>query len=145
MKDINEIKLKYLEIFPDDGLIEKEIEIIEESLKVNLPNDFRIISQFFSGGNLGIIDFFDFKRNNPLNIIDETIRLRETLHLPNQFIILAEPSESIVILDLYKRPSIIWCDAVEINKINERDFDNPPDVWECFSDLFYDMLMEEIE
>lgn len=144
MQDIEKIKSIYLEQYPEDGLREEEVKLIESTLNIKLPNDFRLISKFFSGGDVGIIDFFDFKRNNPINIIDETLRLRETIDLPFNFLVLAEPEESIVILDLNVKPSVIWCDAVEVDKIIERNFDNPPDVWECFSDLFYDMLNEDV-
>jgi len=144
MRDIVEIKKMYLSQYQRDGLFESEIEDIEKSLGISLPNDFKAIANFFSGGRVGIIEFFDFRRSNPLNIIDETIRLRNSVGLSHNFVLLSEENESIVLLDLVNQPSIIWCDSIEINKAITRVFENEPDYWNDFSDLFFDMLNEEI-
>ena len=116
MKEIEKIKTLYLEQFPEDGLTECEIKEIEDTLGVVLPNDFKDISQFFSGGTVGIVNFYDFKRSNSQNVIDETIRLREIVNLPETIVVLSEEGESIVLLDLNNTPAIIWCDSVEIEK-----------------------------
>lgn len=126
-------------------LSEKEVNNIEKRLGVFLPNDFKEIASYFSGGRVGIIEFYDFKDNNDINIIDGTLRLRESIHLPERYIVLAEPPESIVVMDIKSKPSIIWCDAIDIENIESESCTNQPDVWESFSDFFYDMLLEELE
>lgn len=117
--------------------------MIEQRLGVRLPDDFKELGQFFSGGSLGVLEFFDFKKSNALNIIDERIRLRKEMQLPIRYIFLAEPPEGIVLLDVYSSPSIIWCDANDISHINEEDFVNHADTWECFNELIWEMLAEE--
>lgn len=145
MRNLSELKLKYLEVFPEDALNQDELNAIEKRLGVTLPNDFKEISKYFSGGSVGIIEFYDFKDNNDINIVDETLRLRESMQLPEQYIVLAEPPESIVVMDIKNVPTIIWCDSIDIENIESNNYSSQPDTWESFSDLFYDMLLEEVE
>lgn len=144
MNSVKELREMYLSQFPEDGLSENEISEIEKKLGVVLPIDFKEIAQFFSGGNVGIIDFYDFRRENTLNIIDETIRLRTDINLSKNYIVIAEENESIVLLDLDNQPSVIWCDSVEITQIANRQFENEPNYWNDFSDLFLEMLEDEV-
>lgn len=143
MKKLSELKTKYLEVFPEDGLSQNELNAIEEKLCITLPDDFKEISKYFSGGSVGIIEFYDFKDNNDINIINETLRLRESIKLPEQYIVLAEPPESIVIMDIKNIPAIIWCDSLDIENIKSHKYMSQPDVWESFSDFFNDMLLSE--
>ena len=149
MKNINMIKSKYLKFFPYDGLSIKEIETIENVLKVELPVDFKKIASFFSGGiSVGGIDFFDFKRDdNNLNIIDETLRLRKETLLNEDMIFLAELSESCVIFNVKAEPAIVWCDSIEVSIDNflNNSFQNSPNTWDKFCDFFLEMLNSEIE
>jgi len=143
------IKSKYLKFFPYDGLSIKEIETIENVLKVELPVDFKKIASFFSGGiSVGGIDFFDFKRDdNNLNIIDETLRLRKETLLNEDMIFLAELSESCVIFNVKAEPAIVWCDSIEVSIDNflNNSFQNSPNTWDKFCDFFLEMLNSEIE
>lgn len=143
MKKLSELKTKYLEVFPEDGLSQNELNAIEEKLCITLPDDFKEISKYFSGGSVGIIEFYDFKDNNDINIVNETLRLRESIKLPEQYIVLAEPPESIVIMDIKNIPAIIWCDSLDIENIKSHKYMSQPDVWESFSDFFNDMLLSE--
>lgn len=145
MKNLFELKMKYLEIFPEDSLNQDELNAIEKRLGITLPSDFKEISEYFSGGSVGIIEFYDFKDNNDINIVDETLRLRESIQLPEQYIVLAEPPESVVLMDIRNIPAIIWCDCIDIENINGNNYLRQPDTWESFSDFFYDMLMEEVQ
>lgn len=145
MKDLSELKKKYLEVFPEDALNQDDLSAIEKKLGVALPDDFKEISKYFSGGSVGIIEFYDFKDNNDINIVDETLRLRENIRLSRQYIVLAEPPESIVVMDIKNAPAIIWCDAIDIGNIESNNYLSQPDTWENFSDFFYDMLLEEVE
>ncbi|MDE5780456.1 MAG: SMI1/KNR4 family protein [Lachnospiraceae bacterium] len=114
MKSLSELKMKYLEMFSEDALNQDELNTIEKRLGVTLPDDFKEISKYFSGGSVGIIEFYDFKDNNEINIIAETLRLRESIQLSEQYIVLAEPPESIVVMDIKNVPAIIWCDSIDI-------------------------------
>lgn len=145
MKSLSELKMKYLEMFSEDALNQEELNTIEKRLGVTLPDDFKEISKYFSGGSVGIIEFYDFKDNNEINIIDETLRLRESIQLSEQYIVLAEPPESIVVMDIKNVPAIIWCDSIDIENIESNNYSSQPDTWESFCDFFYNMLLEEVE
>lgn len=145
LMNLLELKNKYLEIFQEDALNLEELGNIETKLGVTMPDDFKEITKFFSGGSVGIIEFYDFKIDNDINIIDETLRLREEINLPKQYIVLAEPPESIVIIDTKNTPAIIWCDAIDVENIASNNYSTQPDIWDNFSEFFYEMLLEEFE
>lgn len=145
MIDFLELKNKYLEVFPVDALNLEELDNIETKLGVTLPDDFKQITKFFSGGSVGGIEFYDFKIDNDINIIGETLRLREVIDLPKQYIVLAEPPESIVIIDTKNIPVVIWCDAIDVENIASNNYSTQPDVWDNFSEFFYEMLLDELQ
>lgn len=64
--------------------------------------------------------------------------------MPEQYFVLAEPPESIVVMDIKNIPAIIWFDLIDIENIGN-NYLSQTDTWENFSDLFYDMLLEEVE
>lgn len=146
MEMFEELKSRYLNYYPHDGVSEKDIKEIEAILGVKLPNDFSAIALFYSGGFIGGISVLSFsRRDSSQNIIDETIRLRDTIKLPERFIVLAEPPESLIVLDTENQPSIIWCDAVEVSRLKDMRFISKPDVWNSFSDFFAKLLKDEGE
>ncbi|MCL2224346.1 MAG: hypothetical protein FWB96_05205 [Defluviitaleaceae bacterium] len=53
---------------------------------------------------------------------------------------LAEPPESIVVMDTQNIPSIVWCDAVEVSKLDNKSFISSPDEWSTFTDYFAERL-----
>lgn len=145
MRSIIEIKKMYEKFFTADGISKNEITKKEEELGITLPNDFKEITSFFSGGSIGPIEIYDFCYENELNIWKETERIRKAVDLELECIVLAEPPESIIIMHTEKKPAIIWCDASDIYNIKTGKFDVEPEIWENFSDFFYDILMEEVE
>ncbi|MEK5206690.1 SMI1/KNR4 family protein [Psychrobacillus sp. FSL H8-0510] len=145
-KKILEMKKSYETLFPEDGINNAELTEIEKKLEIELPESFCEISTFFSGGYLGSISNYSFTRvDSSLNIIDETIRLRETVNLPTRFVVLAEPSESLIVMDTKSTPSVIWFDAVEISELEKNSFTSKPDEWDTYADYFKAILEEEEE
>jgi hypothetical protein len=146
MNKIGELKKRYLDLFLVDGISKDAINEVEKGLNLQLPPDFCEISEFYSGGMLGDVSLFSFIRiNNAENIIDETIRLRKTAELPHEYIVLAEPSESIIVLKTQHNPIVLWIDAVEIARISDMAFESVPDKWNSFSDFFNTLLQQEEE
>lgn len=140
------MKKRYIALYSEDGINNRELVEIEKMLEVELPDSFCEISTFFSGGYLGSISNYSFSNvDNSLNIIDETIRLRETINLPTRFVVLAEPPESLIVMDTKNNPSIIWFDAVEITELDKKSFTSQPDEWEDYVDYFNALLEEEEE
>jgi len=142
---IKVLKNRYEDLHPNEGCSSDDIEKIENSLDVHLPESFREIALFFRGGSLGGISHFSFIDEVTPNIIQETLRLRDSVNLPHEFIVLAEPPESLIAMDTVHSPSVIWFSAVEVANLPQKEFASPPDEWETYADFFGEFLTEEEE
>ena len=140
---MNKIKEKYMSLYEIDGVSSEYLAIIERDLQVKLPEDFREIAGYYSGGCMGYADVHSFRHSDPTNIIGETLRIRNAVGLPCKFVVISEQSESIIVMDTENNPSIIWLDSVEISKLGERNFISKPDTWNSFSDFFEQLLADE--
>ena len=143
MSSIEILKLRSIELFGFQPLPDSEIHKIEHSLGIQLPDDLKRISQFYSGGYCGDFDYWS--PSNSLNFVDETLRLRTAISLPNKYIFLAEPPESGVFLEIGSQSKVIWCDAVEVDKLSSGNFENKPDIWNSYKDYFEYLLGVEEE
>lgn len=144
MERIKELKERYLNLQPIDGVNDAILSEIESTLNIKLPSDFWEIASFYSGGYLGGISNYSFSNNyGSLNVIDETIKLRNSINLPLRYIVLAEPPESIIVMDTENTPSIIWCDAVEVTKLNDKSFITKPNEWNSYAEYFSQLLEDE--
>lgn len=146
MTDIAELKEKYIELYGAEGCSPGELAKIETALNVQLPYDFKKISEFYSGGFLGGISHHEIATHGEAtNIVQETLRIREATGLNNEFIVLAEPSGSIIVLDVRGKSSVIWCDAVEVDCLNTMEFVTKPDIWDSYASFFLYLLNQENE
>lgn len=144
MIEIEELKERFLQLQESDGIGELDLNEIERTLDIKLPLDFRQIAMFYSGGYLGGISNYSFSnKDNSTNIIEETNRLRRDINLPQRFVVLAEPSESIIVMDTENTPSIIWCDSVEVDKLDNKSFIIKPDEWNSYSEYFGQLIEDE--
>lgn len=146
MMKIEELKRRYQQLYPDEGVDELILDKIEDILELRLPKDFREISSFYSGGLLGGISSFacTFEKISP-NIVEETKRLREAIELPLNFIALAEPPESLIVMDTIDIASVIWCDAIDAAKLSHKLLIRSPKVWNTYLEFFANMLEDEEE
>lgn len=146
MSSVEEIRERYIQLYPEDGIDENVLRKIEDILQLKLPDDFRDIASFYSGGLLGGISCFAFAYEDIApNIVDETLRLRSAIKLPSNFVVLAEPPNSIIIMDTQNTPSVIWCDATDAERINTMSFISPPDTWKTFLGFFTKLVEDEEE
>ena len=143
--NINELRAKYESLTTLNGIDEGILNEIQTRLNVRLPEVFCEITTFFGGGLLGGISSHSFSILNSPNIIDETIRLRNVVDLPLRYVVLAEPDESLVVMDTQSTPSIIWCDAVEVHALREGSFVSKPDEWNTYTEFFSQLLEDEEE
>jgi len=144
MTDIVGLKGKYIELYGVEGCSTKELAKIEDALNVQLSHDFKKISEFYSGGFFGGISHHEIAiRGEAANIVQETLRIREAAGLNNEFIVLAEPSGSIIVLDVRGKSSVIWCDAVEVDCLNTMEFITKPDIRESYASFFLHLLNQE--
>lgn len=144
--DFLSLKKRYERLYPDEGISRKELDEIKRLLQVELPQDFSEIAMFYSGGYLGGISNHSFTEfEGSPNIIHETLRLREAINLPKKFIVLAEPPESLIVMDTEETPSIIWLNAIEVSKLENKLFEITPDEWLTYTEYFRELLEEEEE
>lgn len=144
MVDIDTLRKRYIAEFGDEPCSNQVLSDVESALNVKLPEDFKQISSFYSGGYLGGISHHEIACiGDATNIVRETLRLRDSIGLDTNYIVIAEPAESLIVLNTTGRPAVIWCDAVEAKNINSQEFINLPDTWESYNEFFEYLLDEE--
>lgn len=146
MPSIQELEKRYTQLYPRDGVDESVLQRVESILKLKLPEDFCQIANFYSGGLLGGISSFAVATQDITpNIVEETIRLRNAINLPSRFIVLAEPTESLIVMDTENTPSIIWCDATDAERIADMSFISEHEIWDNYLGFFKKLLEDEEE
>ena len=144
MPSIEELSHRYKEIYQIDSVDELILNNIESTLTLDLPNDFRKITSFYSGGLFGGISNFAIALEGICpNIVDETIRLRNTIKLPLRFVVLAEPPESLIVMDTENIPAVIWCDATDAERLHNMSFISVPQTWDTYLEYFAGLLEDE--
>jgi hypothetical protein len=144
MTSVEEIRERYIQLYPEDGVDEDVLRKIEKNLQLKLPSDFLDIAKFYSGGLLGGISCFAFAYKDIMpNIVDETLRLRNAIKLPTNFVVLAEPPNSIIVMNTENNPYVIWCDATDVERIGTMSFISKPDIWKTFFDFFTKLVEDE--
>jgi hypothetical protein len=78
-----------------------------------------------------------------LDPIDETLRLRQAITLPQNWIVLGEPSESLLLMDCNEGGRIFWIDAIDAERVASHAFITKRDVWATFGDFFEYLLSAE--
>ncbi|PBI92394.1 hypothetical protein BSF41_08760 [Flavobacterium sp. ACN2] len=86
-----------------------------------------------------------FLFDDPTNLIEETLRIRKAVGIPDRFIVLAEHDMSVFVMDTENKPSIIWLDSIEISLLDTLEAISEPDIWNDFSDFFEYLLDDEEE
>ena len=117
------------------------LQRIEETLGLSLPGRLRDACAFFDGSGCGGF-FHNFDPTIEPNIIDETLRLRERINLPSQYVALGEPPISLLVLDC-RNGSVIWCDAYDAARFATGDRMHSPTIWSDFSECLSYALNEE--
>jgi hypothetical protein len=137
MFDVTEFRNKYVELYGAEPCSSGTLVEIETLLCLKLPEDFKNIAEFYSGGLLGGISHHEIaSSSDATNIVEETLRIRKATGLRKNLVILAEPPGSIIAFDVCDKPAIIWCDAVEVENLNSMEFINAPDTWDSYSEFF---------
>lgn len=144
MSSIEELRSRYIALAGARPASIELLDGIEQQLQVKLPSDFREICDFFDGGGMDVLPLFSLAGNAPqLNPLHETLRCRETIGIPSNFLVLAEPPESLVILDCFGEGRVLWVDAVDASRIVTGKFTSKPNIWPSFANFFSYLLDEE--
>jgi hypothetical protein len=150
MADINALRKTYVRIASVSPVRETVLDQIEKYLAIKLPSDFRNIAAFFSGDLLGGIDHYEIALGESGHtVVEETVRLRKAIGLPQRFLALAEPPESFIALETQENSNslsrVIWCDAVEAPLLGKETLQGKPEIWNSYSDFFSYLLDREEE
>ena len=123
-------------------LSNETIQRVESELSLLLPEDFKILCNFYGYDVIGSFDFFSF----PDGVIGVTKRWREAENFPKNCIALSEVGESAWIMRInYSQSEVIWCDILDIYNICEgKPMQYNPDIFHNFVD-FYSFLLDEEE
>ncbi len=136
------LKQRYATLLDDKGCSPDKIQAIATALALKLPDDFTAIARFFSDGSLGDMDFFSFTRDCAPNIVDETLRLRQAVALPQRYVFLAEFAKSVVLYDT-EQSCAFWFWVAELPAFIHDATAVESDVWTSFTDLFAECLDDE--
>ena len=127
-----------------EGCSNDDLHMVEFNLDITLPDDFKEISLFYSIDYLGGIPNYQVVRDgNTLNLIDETLRIRNAIGLPHEYVFLAELDSSAILLNTVKQPHVIWVDSIALGRLNQLE-SHEYDAWENYQDYFEYLLQEEI-
>ena len=127
-----------------EGCSNDDLHKVELNLDITLPDDFKEITLFCSIDYLGGIPNYQVVRDgNSLNLIDETLRIRNAIGLPHEYVFLAELDSSAILLNTIKPPHVIWVDSIAIGKLNQLE-SHEYDAWENYQDYFEYLLQEEM-
>lgn len=127
-----------------EGCSNDDLHKVELNLDITLPDDFKEISLLYSIDYLGGISNYQVVRDgNTLNLIDETLRIRNAIGLPHEYVFLAELDSSAILLNTVKQPHVIWVDSIAIGRLNQLE-SHEYDAWENYQDYFEYLLQEEM-
>ena len=126
-----------------EGCTHDDLHKVELYLDITLPEDFKEISLFSSIDYLGGMPNYQVIRDgNALNLIDETLRIRNAIGLPHEYVFLGELDTSAILLNTIKQPHVIWVDSIAIERLNQLE-SHEYDAWENYQDYFEYLLQEE--
>src|SRR5262249_1310871 len=148
--ELESIRQRYLRLFGSEGVRDGECEAIETTLGLWLPEDLKRISTFYSGGLLGGVSHHAIATRGPAtNVVEETIRLRDAVSLPQEFMVLAEPPDSLIVIRTAATPqvdaSVIWCSAFDVVRLVHIESPTKPDVWPSYYAFFRHLIEQEEE
>lgn len=144
MANIEILKKRYVALNGVRPISPSVMEKIKSELGLSLPPDFLKICDFFDGSGINVISLHSMKGNAPTqNPVHETLRLRASIGLPPNWLVLGEPPESLILMDCNSGGRTIWIDAIDAKRILSQAFIRPPDSWNTFAEFFEYLLNEE--
>lgn len=144
-KRIRVLKERYERLYPDEGTSKRKLRKAEKHLEVSLPQNFREIASFFGGGPLGGIDHFRFDIDEMYkpDIGNDTVRFRKYRSLPDNFIVLTEDGDRLILLGTETIPSVFWIEKDDIRKLKKQQPIEVEESWETYADFFEEQLLKE--
>jgi hypothetical protein len=142
MFDMSQLKARYERL---NGLRPADsayLRGLESDLGISLPGDFLSAAEFFDGSGIAVLPLHAIASSPALNVMSETRRLRRSIGLPENFLVLGEPSESLLVLDCGDG-HVIWCDALDAPRLGKQSLAREPETWTTYGDFLAYLLEEE--
>lgn len=142
----NDLREQYRRLYGLEPVEEAAIPAIESVLNLKLPEDFKAISLWYRGGFLGGKSHHAISAKGPAtNIVEETLRLRQTVALPHHFVVLAEPAAGLIVMSCDPTaPQILWCNDTDATRLGSLEQIRNPQIWPNYT-AFFDYLLNEEE
>jgi len=146
MSTVDNLRNRYTQLCENDPARDGAVNDIESALDIELPQNVWAISRFFGGDLLGGKSHYRFDVSGPpTNVTEETLRLRKAIGLPKQYVVLAEPPESLILLDT-EGGGVFWLDSHDVyNLARAKPLTGSPTRWQDYLDFFSYLLDEEVE
>lgn len=143
---MEELKKRYEALYGHEHPSGNAVSELESRLGIQLPEDFKCIVGFFSGGYVGGKSLNTVERGDATNIGDETERLRTAINLPMNMVVLAEPASSLIVMECESgNGKVIWVDATDAPNLSDQNNLHSPETWENYTSFFEELLAEEEE
>jgi hypothetical protein len=144
MTDVDCLRIRYVQLNGERATQPAVLSRIESRLALELPADFRRIAEFFDGGGINTLPLYSLDSNDGTwNVVEQTLRLRTAIALPKIFVVLAEPPESLIVMNCAEGGSVLWIDATDAGRLATGEPLRKPDEWTCFADFFSEILEQE--
>jgi hypothetical protein len=142
--DLDVLRRRYARLNGERATQPMALSRLESRLEVALPADFRRIAEFFNGSGINTLPLYSIDIDDGTwSVVEETLRLRAAIALPKVFVVLAEPPESLIVMNCAKGGSVLWIDATDAGRLATGEALRNPDEWPCFADFFAHVLEEE--
>ncbi|WGT26678.1 hypothetical protein [Pseudomonas marginalis] len=120
------------------------IENLEHELKISLPTSFKLVGEFFDGSGIYVLPLHQIGWESPTNVLSETKRLRNSGQLLPNYLVLGEPAEGLIVMDCNSQlGQVLWCDAIDVNRLGRDALMTAPEVWGSYLDFVEYLLSEE--
>ena len=120
------------------------LDEVQSHLGLELADDFREAAEFFDGSGIYVLPLHAIGWAPAPNVLDETRRLRERAGLARQFLVLAQPPASLIVMDCSGGGGrVIWCDDVDVCRLGSEALLTAPDSWPTYTAFLEYLISEE--
>jgi hypothetical protein len=144
MVDTDELKRRFFELSGARPASTAFLERMQRELGITLPSAFTAVCAFYDGSGIDVVPMYSLSGGSPtFNPLFETRRLRDAIDLPARWLVLAEPPESLIVMECTEPGRVLWLDAGDAHRLAVEDFAHAPDSWNSFVEFFSAILAEE--
>jgi len=146
-----ELVQRYLQFADADPVTPAQLGHLEAQLNVVLPEDLKLIASVYSGGRqIGGLSIEKILADEPYgDVASCTHALRRSIQLPDRYLVLAEPPESLVVFETKAQATIetpvIWLASYDVDRLRTGEPLRDADLFESYSEFFAFLLDRELE